>query len=169
MFAFGKFQGQSRQNTLPSWKLNSSRSIKTLNAFSHIDTIIVSISLSINWIPVSFFFFLTREAQEFVEKYEGALGKGKGKRLYAYKMLMAKVCGTEAAKFWIWVIMIGTSQPHHLCPAPPESWTQGPAYHVVSSRNGNQLYPVNFSTPMCEGFYIFDACFLSREELNSWN
>ncbi|XP_009434980.2 transmembrane channel-like protein 2 [Pan troglodytes] len=31
-----------------------------------------------------------REAQEFVEKYEGALGKGKGKRLYAYKMLMAK-------------------------------------------------------------------------------
>nr|XP_015004873.2 transmembrane channel-like protein 2 [Macaca mulatta] len=31
-----------------------------------------------------------REAQEFVEKYEGALGKGKGKRLYAYQMLMAK-------------------------------------------------------------------------------
>ncbi|XP_055977547.1 transmembrane channel-like protein 2 [Sorex fumeus] len=31
-----------------------------------------------------------REAQEFVEKYEGALGRGKGKRLYAYKMLMAK-------------------------------------------------------------------------------
>eukprot|EP00069_Balaena_mysticetus_P012500 bmy_07649T0 len=32
----------------------------------------------------------TQEAQEFVEKYEGALGKGKGKRLYAYRMLMAK-------------------------------------------------------------------------------
>lgn len=47
-----------------------------------------------------FFFFLTREAQEFVEKYEGALGKGKGKRLYACKMLMAKVCGTEAANLW---------------------------------------------------------------------
>ncbi|KAM9249260.1 transmembrane channel-like protein 2 [Dugong dugon] len=31
-----------------------------------------------------------REAQAFVEKYEGALGKGKGKRLYAYRMLMAK-------------------------------------------------------------------------------
>nr|XP_060480016.1 transmembrane channel-like protein 2 [Panthera onca] len=31
-----------------------------------------------------------REAQDFVEKYEGALGKGKGKRLYAYRMLMAK-------------------------------------------------------------------------------
>ncbi|KAI4562840.1 hypothetical protein MJT46_019850 [Ovis ammon polii x Ovis aries] len=31
-----------------------------------------------------------REAQEFLEKYEGALGKGKGKRLYAYRMLMAK-------------------------------------------------------------------------------
>jgi hypothetical protein len=43
------------------------------------------------------FFFLTREAKEFVEKYEGALGKGKGKQLYAYKMLMAKVCGAEAA------------------------------------------------------------------------
>uniref|UniRef100_A0ABM5GPT2 Transmembrane channel-like protein n=1 Tax=Pogona vitticeps TaxID=103695 RepID=A0ABM5GPT2_9SAUR len=31
-----------------------------------------------------------REAQEFVEKFEGALGKGKGKKLYAYKMIMAK-------------------------------------------------------------------------------
>lgn len=100
MLAFGRFQGQSRQNTLPSWKLNSTRSIKTLNAFSHIDTIIVQISFG--WILIEFlppFFFLIREAQEFVEKYEGALGKGKGKRLYAYKMLMAKVCGTEAAKF----------------------------------------------------------------------
>lgn len=32
-----------------------------------------------------------REAQAFVEKFEGALGKGKGKKLYAYKMMMAKV------------------------------------------------------------------------------
>ncbi|KAJ6661941.1 hypothetical protein lerEdw1_012788, partial [Lerista edwardsae] len=31
-----------------------------------------------------------REAQAFVEKFEGALGKGKGRKLYAYKMLMAK-------------------------------------------------------------------------------
>ncbi|XP_061441552.1 transmembrane channel-like protein 2 [Rhineura floridana] len=31
-----------------------------------------------------------REAQDFVEKFEGALGKGKGKKLYAYKMMMAK-------------------------------------------------------------------------------
>ncbi|XP_075819944.1 transmembrane channel-like protein 2 [Microtus pennsylvanicus] len=31
-----------------------------------------------------------REAQAFVEKYEGALGKGQGKHLYAYRMLMAK-------------------------------------------------------------------------------
>ncbi|XP_069351869.1 transmembrane channel-like protein 2 [Eulemur rufifrons] len=31
-----------------------------------------------------------REAQAFVEEYEGALGKGKGKQLYAYRMLMAK-------------------------------------------------------------------------------
>ncbi|XP_069716074.1 transmembrane channel-like protein 2 [Phaenicophaeus curvirostris] len=31
-----------------------------------------------------------REAQAFVEKFEGALGKGKGKKLYAYKMIMAK-------------------------------------------------------------------------------
>ncbi|XP_042550559.1 transmembrane channel-like protein 2 [Dipodomys spectabilis] len=31
-----------------------------------------------------------REAQAFVENYEGALGKGKGKRLYAYRMQMAK-------------------------------------------------------------------------------
>ncbi|XP_055460801.1 transmembrane channel-like protein 2 [Psammomys obesus] len=31
-----------------------------------------------------------REAQAFVEQYEGALGRGKGKHLYAYRMLMAK-------------------------------------------------------------------------------
>ncbi|XP_062418391.1 transmembrane channel-like protein 1 isoform X2 [Pungitius pungitius] len=31
-----------------------------------------------------------RESQEFVEKYEGALGKGKGRKLYAYKVLMSK-------------------------------------------------------------------------------
>ncbi|XP_010161718.1 transmembrane channel-like protein 2, partial [Antrostomus carolinensis] len=31
-----------------------------------------------------------REAQAFVEKFEGALGKGKGKKLFAYKMMMAK-------------------------------------------------------------------------------
>ncbi|XP_039768741.1 transmembrane channel-like protein 2 [Ornithorhynchus anatinus] len=31
-----------------------------------------------------------REAQAFVEKFEGALGKGKGKKFYAYKMMMSK-------------------------------------------------------------------------------
>uniref|UniRef100_A0A8D0HJA2 Transmembrane channel-like protein n=1 Tax=Sphenodon punctatus TaxID=8508 RepID=A0A8D0HJA2_SPHPU len=31
-----------------------------------------------------------REAQDFVEKFEGALGKGRGKKLYAYKMVIAK-------------------------------------------------------------------------------
>ncbi|KAK1892876.1 Transmembrane channel-like protein 2-B [Dissostichus eleginoides] len=33
---------------------------------------------------------LLKEAQEFVEKFEGALGKGKGRKLYAYKVMMAK-------------------------------------------------------------------------------
>ncbi|XP_032367545.1 transmembrane channel-like protein 1 [Etheostoma spectabile] len=33
---------------------------------------------------------MLRESQEFVEKYEGALGKGKGRKLYAYKVLMSK-------------------------------------------------------------------------------
>ncbi|XP_009686247.2 transmembrane channel-like protein 2 [Struthio camelus] len=33
---------------------------------------------------------MLKEAQAFVEKFEGALGKGKGKKLYAYKMMMAK-------------------------------------------------------------------------------
>ncbi|NXE45495.1 TMC2 protein, partial [Casuarius casuarius] len=33
---------------------------------------------------------MLREAQAFVEKFEGALGKGKGKKLYAYKIMMAK-------------------------------------------------------------------------------
>uniref|UniRef100_A0A8C4QJE5 Transmembrane channel-like protein n=1 Tax=Eptatretus burgeri TaxID=7764 RepID=A0A8C4QJE5_EPTBU len=32
-----------------------------------------------------------RECQQFVEKYEGALGKGKGRKLYAYKVLMKKL------------------------------------------------------------------------------
>uniref|UniRef100_A0AAR2JSW1 Transmembrane channel-like protein n=1 Tax=Pygocentrus nattereri TaxID=42514 RepID=A0AAR2JSW1_PYGNA len=31
-----------------------------------------------------------RESQVFVEKYEGALGKGRGRRLYAYKVMMRK-------------------------------------------------------------------------------
>ncbi|CAH2283263.1 transmembrane channel 2 [Pelobates cultripes] len=31
-----------------------------------------------------------REAQKFVEKFEGALGKGKGKKFYAYKVMMLK-------------------------------------------------------------------------------
>ncbi|XP_063158113.1 transmembrane channel-like protein 2 [Candoia aspera] len=31
-----------------------------------------------------------REAQDFVERFEGALGKGKGKKLYAYKMILTK-------------------------------------------------------------------------------
>uniref|UniRef100_A0A8C2YWI3 Transmembrane channel-like protein n=1 Tax=Cyclopterus lumpus TaxID=8103 RepID=A0A8C2YWI3_CYCLU len=33
---------------------------------------------------------LKKESQEFVEKYEGALGKGKGRKLYAYKVMMTK-------------------------------------------------------------------------------
>uniref|UniRef100_A0A4W5JZP0 Transmembrane channel-like protein n=1 Tax=Hucho hucho TaxID=62062 RepID=A0A4W5JZP0_9TELE len=32
----------------------------------------------------------SRECQAFVEKFEGALGKGKGRKLYAYKVMMAK-------------------------------------------------------------------------------
>lgn len=35
--------------------------------------------------------FPNREAQEFVEKFEGALGKGKGRKLYAFKVMMSKV------------------------------------------------------------------------------
>ncbi|KAG5281153.1 hypothetical protein AALO_G00068000 [Alosa alosa] len=31
-----------------------------------------------------------KEAQSFVEKFEGALGKGKGRKLYAFKVMMAK-------------------------------------------------------------------------------
>uniref|UniRef100_A0A672JM01 Transmembrane channel-like protein n=1 Tax=Salarias fasciatus TaxID=181472 RepID=A0A672JM01_SALFA len=33
---------------------------------------------------------LLKESQEFVEKFEGALGKGKGKKLYAFKVMMTK-------------------------------------------------------------------------------
>lgn len=32
-----------------------------------------------------------RESQQFLEKYEGALGKGKGRKLYAYKVMLTKV------------------------------------------------------------------------------
>lgn len=35
--------------------------------------------------------FLHREAQAFVDKFEGALGKGKGRKWYAYKVMMTKV------------------------------------------------------------------------------
>ncbi|CAO2578808.1 Transmembrane channel-like protein 2 [Lemmus lemmus] len=40
------------------------------------------------------------KAQAFVEKYEGALGRGQGKHLYAYRMLMAKVLSVSFQK-WI--------------------------------------------------------------------
>jgi len=33
----------------------------------------------------------SRESQEFVDKFEGALGKGKGRKWYAYKVKMKKV------------------------------------------------------------------------------
>ncbi|XP_061624568.1 transmembrane channel-like protein 2-B [Phyllopteryx taeniolatus] len=33
---------------------------------------------------------LLKEAQEFLERFEGALGKGKGKKLYAFKVMMTK-------------------------------------------------------------------------------
>ncbi|MEQ2261272.1 Transmembrane channel-like protein 2-A, partial [Xenotaenia resolanae] len=33
---------------------------------------------------------LCREAQQFVDKFEGALGKGKGRKWYAYKVMMTK-------------------------------------------------------------------------------
>lgn len=33
---------------------------------------------------------LLKEAQEFVDKFEGALGKGKGRKWYAYKVMMTK-------------------------------------------------------------------------------
>uniref|UniRef100_A0A8C9U6A1 Transmembrane channel-like protein n=1 Tax=Scleropages formosus TaxID=113540 RepID=A0A8C9U6A1_SCLFO len=32
-----------------------------------------------------------KDAQQFVDKFEGALGKGKGRKLYAYKVMMTKV------------------------------------------------------------------------------
>lgn len=36
-------------------------------------------------------FYCCREAQQFVDTFEGALGKGKGRKLYAYKVMMTKV------------------------------------------------------------------------------
>ncbi|KAM5191601.1 transmembrane channel-like protein 2-A [Mantella aurantiaca] len=35
-------------------------------------------------------FLVLKESHDFVEKFEGALGRGKGRKLYAYKILMAK-------------------------------------------------------------------------------
>lgn len=42
-----------------------------------------------------FFDWSNRESQEFVEKFEGALGKGKGRKLYAYKVMMTKVINSS--------------------------------------------------------------------------
>jgi len=44
-----------------------------------------------NIICISLLPTFSREAQLFVEKFEGALGKGKGKKFYAYKVMMTKV------------------------------------------------------------------------------
>lgn len=43
------------------------------------------------WSFLSVFLLLCREAQQFVDKFEGALGKGKGRKWYAYKVMMTKV------------------------------------------------------------------------------
>ena len=49
-----------------------------------------------------------REAQEFVEKFEGALGKGKGRKLYAYKVMMTKVicsfCNSQSYHYMIFIM-----------------------------------------------------------------
>ncbi|ETE62283.1 hypothetical protein L345_11961, partial [Ophiophagus hannah] len=52
-----------------------------------------------------------REAQDFVEKFEGALGKGKGKKLYAYKMLLMKTAQTVLLVVAVFLI---SWLPHHI-------------------------------------------------------
>ncbi len=48
--------------------------------------------LSFNSMLIQISVYITcREAQGFVERFEGALGKGKGRRLYAFKVMMTKV------------------------------------------------------------------------------
>uniref|UniRef100_A0A8C1Z5C4 Transmembrane channel-like protein n=1 Tax=Cyprinus carpio TaxID=7962 RepID=A0A8C1Z5C4_CYPCA len=50
------------------------------------------LSFSVSIVCQYQFLFISRvrEAQAFVEKFEGALGKGKGRRLYAFKVMMTK-------------------------------------------------------------------------------
>lgn len=45
-------------------------------------------------------FYFLREAKKFVSENEGALGKGKGKRWFAFKMMMAKVSIFTAQFSW---------------------------------------------------------------------
>lgn len=50
---------------------------------------------------MSFSDWSDREAQEFVERFEGALGKGRGRKLYAFKVMMAKViCSVFNIQIW---------------------------------------------------------------------
>ena len=63
-----------------------------------------------------------REAQAFVEKFEGALGKGKGRKLYAYKVMMAKVRST---------VGLGCGETH-----PPTPWDWD---HHVHGREARAL------------------------------
>ncbi|KAJ8260923.1 hypothetical protein COCON_G00166460 [Conger conger] len=47
-----------------------------------------------------------KDAQQFVDKFEGALGKGKGRKLYAYKVMMMKVrshFGSSVASYFIFL------------------------------------------------------------------
>lgn len=45
---------------------------------------------------------LPRESQEFVDTFEGALGKGKGQKWFAYKVMMKKV---RAAFFFFYFLL----------------------------------------------------------------
>lgn len=55
--------------------------------FHYLYILLISTQLHLSLI----LFYFLREAKKFVSENEGALGKGKGKRWFAFKMMMAKV------------------------------------------------------------------------------
>ena len=52
-------------------------------------------------IPLSPPVSLSRESQQFVDKFEGALGKGKGRKWYAYKVMMKKVRADQQCAYFL--------------------------------------------------------------------
>ena len=79
---------------------------------------------------------LHREAQQFVDKFEGALGKGKGRKWYAYKVMMTKVKNKLLSAFFFLA-----SVSVFVCSNLPSSSRNGSSFKGILRISGRPVSP----------------------------